>query len=189
MKIAAAELSFSVYATPFGYGAVVAENDRLTAHHLPYREASYQTAADWVAAHYPRAFKESPLTRDAARLLSRYFEGDRVEFDLPLDLEGLSPFRGKVFREVSRIPYGTVLSYAQVAAACGSPGAARAVGGAMAANFLPILIPCHRVIGASGALTGFTAPGGVASKRQLLMMEGRNFAENGGIARGDLIEL
>jgi methylated-DNA-[protein]-cysteine S-methyltransferase len=81
------------------------------------------------------------------------------------------------------IPYGTTVSYAEVALACGSPKGARGVGSAMAANPLPILIPCHRVVGAGGLMTGFSAPGGVASKRELLILEGVLFDARGALQK------
>lgn len=88
-----------------------------------------------------------------------------------LDLSHLTPFQQRVLKIVAEIPRGECLTYGQVARQAGSPGAARAVGAALRANPFPILIPCHRVIGAGGKLTGFTAPGGLASKKRMLEME------------------
>jgi len=88
-----------------------------------------------------------------------------------LDRSRLTPFQEKVLNIVAGIPRGQVLSYAQVAQRAGNPKAARAVGAALRANPWPVLIPCHRVIGTSGALTGFTAPGGLVAKRRMLELE------------------
>jgi len=107
----------------------------------------------------------------AARQLDEYFAGTRRGFDLPLALVG-TPFRRKVWLELGAIPYGTTISYGEQARRLGRPGAARAVGAANGANPVPIVLPCHRVIGASGSLTGFG--GGLDIKRALLELEARN---------------
>ncbi|GAW67389.1 methylated-DNA-protein-cysteine methyltransferase [Geoanaerobacter pelophilus] len=168
----AAATARSIYQAPCGFGVLAANDNGLVAHHLPFGCACAGDALELAAELHPEAVQESALTRAAAELMARYFAGEPVSFDLPLELQGFTPFQVAVYRFVAGIPYGKVASYQEVAAACGSPRGARAVGGAMASNALPILIPCHRVVGASGVMTGFTAPGGVASKRELLVMEG-----------------
>ncbi len=110
-----------------------------------------------------------PLLQEAARQLTAYFAGERRTFDLPLRPAG-TPFQQAVWNALREIPYGEVRSYAQIAARIGRPKATRAVGMANHRNPLPILIPCHRVIGSSGALTGYA--GGLAVKEQLLRLEG-----------------
>jgi len=111
-----------------------------------------------------------PLLREAAALLVAYFAGERVAFDLPLDPRGVGPFGLKVLRACARIPHGATSTYGELARAAGSPGGARAVGQALGRNPLPVVIPCHRVIGADGRLVGFGA--GLAVKRRLLALEG-----------------
>jgi methylated-DNA-[protein]-cysteine S-methyltransferase len=113
--------------------------------------------------------------------LESYFCGNRLSFDLPLDPVG-SEFQIKVWRALCRIPYGETRSYGQIARAIGQPGAARAVGLANNHNPLPIVVPCHRVIGADGSLTGYG--GGLPRKRKLLDLEAR-FAPPAG-RTGDL---
>jgi len=109
-------------------------------------------------------------------MLQRYFRGERVDFgDIPVVLDGLSPFRREVLNVIRNIPYGEICTYGRVARECGSPSAARAAGGALASNPIPIIIPCHRVVASDGRLTGYTAPGGVRTKRELLKMEGVEF--------------
>ena len=103
------------------------------------------------------------------KLLDSYFKGKRVLFDLDIDPEG-TEFELKVWRALSRIPYGETRSYGDVAAEIGVKGGARAVGGACAKNPLPIIVPCHRVVGASG-LGGYSA-GGAGTKEMLLRLEG-----------------
>ncbi|WP_438444808.1 methylated-DNA--[protein]-cysteine S-methyltransferase [Gorillibacterium sp. sgz5001074] len=109
------------------------------------------------------------LIEEAARQLKDYFGGSRTSFDLPLDLRG-TPFQLQVWRALGQIPYGQIRSYKQIAEAIGSPKAVRAVGGANNRNPVPIIIPCHRVIGAGGALVGYG--GGLPIKQFLLHHEG-----------------
>ena len=104
-------------------------------------------------------------------IFESYFSGGRVDFDLPLDLRG-SSFSEAVWGVLSSIPRGEVISYATAASRAGSPGAARAAGTACAANPVPIIVPCHRVIRADGTLGGYSAGGGVAIKSALLRIEG-----------------
>jgi len=104
--------------------------------------------------------------------LEEYFAGKRREFDLDVDLGGLTPFQRSVLEVTRRIPYGEFWTYREVAAAIGNPQAARAVGHALARNPVGIIVPCHRVIGSDGSLRGFTASGGLSAKRYLLELEG-----------------
>jgi methylated-DNA-[protein]-cysteine S-methyltransferase len=106
----------------------------------------------------------NPLLTEAVRQLRAYFAGQLREFQLPLDTEG-TEFQKRVWREVAAIPYGETRSYLQISTALGSPGAVRAVGAANGANPVPIVVPCHRVIGAKGKLVGYG--GGLALKRRL----------------------
>lgn len=183
MSKSAEAKAFSVYETAAGFGVVAAGDAGIVAHHLPYGTTSAAEALELVAAMHPAADGESALTATAAAQLRRYFSGEKTAFDFPLDLDCFTEFQRGVYRAVAGIPYGIVMSYADVAAACGSPKAARAIGAAMARNPLPILIPCHRVVASNGLLTGFTAPGGLDSKRELLMMEGALFNARGGVQR------
>ncbi|MFF7362220.1 methylated-DNA--[protein]-cysteine S-methyltransferase [Streptomyces sp. NPDC008125] len=105
---------------------------------------------------------------EAVRQLGEYFDGTRTEFDLPLHLEG-TPFQRTVWAELRRIPYGGTLSYGELAGRLGKPGASRAVGLANGRNPVSIIVPCHRVIGASGGLTGYG--GGLDRKQRLLAFE------------------
>ena len=109
------------------------------------------------------AFKE-PI-----RQLQAYFAGELENFDLPLGPQG-TPFQQKVWNELCRIPYGQTISYGELAKRIGNPNASRAVGLANGSNPIPILIPCHRVIGSSGKLVGYG--GGLELKRRLLELEG-----------------
>jgi methylated-DNA-[protein]-cysteine S-methyltransferase len=112
--------------------------------------------------------KETPLLKEAGRQLQLYFDGKLKEFDLPLAPEG-TDFMKKVWTELSRIPYGKTASYKEVAERIGNPKAMRAVGLANNRNPIPIIIPCHRVIGADGKMVGYG--GGIDIKIQLLSLE------------------
>jgi methylated-DNA-[protein]-cysteine S-methyltransferase len=107
--------------------------------------------------------------RDAIRQLKEYFRGTRVAFDLKLNPKG-TPFQLKVWRALTRIPYGATRSYAQIARRVRRPHACRAVGLANGRNPLPIIVPCHRVIGSGGQLVGYG--GGLPIKQALLQLEG-----------------
>ncbi|MFD0676765.1 MULTISPECIES: methylated-DNA--[protein]-cysteine S-methyltransferase [unclassified Paenibacillus] len=112
---------------------------------------------------------DMPLLREAMEQLQQYFAGDRTQFELELDLRG-TPFQVKVWQALSRIPYGVVCSYKDIGQAVDSVKAVRAVGGANNQNPVPIIVPCHRVIGANGSLVGYG--GGLNVKTFLLQHEG-----------------
>jgi len=116
----------------------------------------------------PRWRRDDDAFSRAKEQLREYFDGTRREFDLPLDLRGTG-FQLMVWRELARIPYGETISYGELARRIGQPDASRAVGAANGANPIPIVIPCHRVIGANGSLTGFG--GGIETKKRLLALE------------------
>jgi len=125
----------------------------------------------WLASH----LGPEPPREDAKALslalaqLREYFSRIRREFDLPLEVRG-TPFQKAVWAQVARIPYGATTTYGEIAQRVGRPEAARAVGAAVGANPLSIFIPCHRVIGADGSLTGYG--GGLEMKAALLQLEG-----------------
>jgi len=111
------------------------------------------------------------INENAARQLLQYFQRKRKQFSLPLDLEG-TEFQKRVLKAVQEVPYGSTRSYKDIAERIGNPKAVRAVGNANRTNPLPILIPCHRIIGSDGSLTGFG--GGIDLKRKLLEFEKRH---------------
>jgi methylated-DNA-[protein]-cysteine S-methyltransferase len=102
--------------------------------------------------------------------LTEYFAGKRKTFDLPTNLRG-TEFQKSVWKIIDGIKFGEALTYADIAARIGKPKAARAVGGAVGANPVPLVIPCHRVLGASGKITGYSGGEGLPTKRQLLKLE------------------
>ncbi len=118
-----------------------------------------------------RVTKSTRFMAPYRRELEAYFAGKRERFGQPIDLGAVrGGFQRDVLRELLRVPFGQLVSYGELAARAGSPGAARAAGAAMAANPLPVVLPCHRVVAADGGLGGYT--GGVAFKKKLLAHEG-----------------
>ncbi|MBV2357704.1 methylated-DNA--[protein]-cysteine S-methyltransferase [Streptomyces sp. J2-1] len=114
---------------------------------------------------------EQPVLAEAVRQLGAYFSGGRRDFDLPLDWSLISGFNRRVLRELaSGVPYGTVVGYGELAGRVGEPGGGQAVGVAMGANPLPVVVPCHRVVESDGGIGGFG--GGLETKRKLLTLEG-----------------
>jgi methylated-DNA-[protein]-cysteine S-methyltransferase len=149
-------------ATPIGAVRVEVEDGAVVAIHLPSdRGATTRDAG---------TEERDPVLADACRQLSEYFDGKRTTFDLPLRPAG-TPFQQAVWEALRAIPAGETRSYADVARAVGRPSAVRAVGAANGANPIAIVVPCHRVIGSSGALTGYA--GGLPLKKWLLAFEGR----------------
>ncbi|MAO54233.1 MAG: cysteine methyltransferase [Rhodospirillaceae bacterium] len=131
----------------------------------------FETDGAIIALEWGRvpASRSSPLLNDATRQLTAYFDGHLETFDLPIAPAG-SDFQHRVWQAMSEIPYGRTETYGELAQRIG--GVARAVGGACGANPIPILIPCHRVTGAGGRMTGYSAGEGIETKRALLRLEG-----------------
>ena len=150
-------------ATPVGDLLLAGDEDGLSLIGFPKGKMRHDPEADWI-------FNEKPFV-DACRQLEEYFAGTRKEFDLPLHLSG-SDFQVQVLKELQQIPYGETTSYGEIAKRIGRPKAMRAVGAANGRNPIPIIIPCHRVIGSSGDLTGFG--GGLDTKEALLRLEAEN---------------
>ena len=118
----------------------------------------------------PRVLRAPAALDDVRRELDEYFEGRRHAFDLALDLRAAPEFHQRVLAELARVEYGHTTTYGALAARVGSPKAARAIGTVMNRNPIPIVLPCHRVVGASGSLTGYG--GGLDRKEWLLRLEG-----------------
>ena len=155
-----------VDAASAGYAAAIMRGDVLVAVEMGPRKDRLEAAAR-------RKFAGVALARNAAgRQLREYFAGKRRKFDVAVDISAMPPFSRRALEACAKIPFGKTMSYGELARAAGSPKAARAAGAALAANPMPIVIPCHRVIAASGKLTGYSAPGGLAVKRALLRHEG-----------------
>ncbi len=128
----------------------------------------------WLAKSLNTIFKmknkENTILQQAKQELSEYFKGRNVTFSGPFHLEG-TPFQRSVWKEMQAIPYGKTLSYGDVARKIGKPAASRAVGGACRANPIAVFIPCHRIVGSDGSLTGYAGPSKTSIKKTLLAIE------------------
>ncbi|MFC6841421.1 methylated-DNA--[protein]-cysteine S-methyltransferase [Xanthomonas theicola] len=155
-------LHYDTFATPIGELTVAVGEDGVR--HILFPENRYDARgrADWI--------RDAAPVREARAQLLAYFAGDRAEFELPLAPRGTA-FQCRVWQALAEIPFGSTWSYAQLARHIGQPRAVRAVGAANGRNPLPIVLPCHRVIGANGTLTGFG--GGLPLKAALLALERR----------------
>ena len=161
-----------VFETAFGYCGIVWHGDGVRHFMLP--EPSYERVdmrARRYAANSAHALPSGKIAEIVAAA-KRYFAGEREDFqDAALDLAGAASFNRAIYNALLQIPYGATTTYGALAAEAGFPGAARETGAALGANPLPLLIPCHRVLGAGGQLGGFSAPGGKATKQKMLALE------------------
>jgi methylated-DNA-[protein]-cysteine S-methyltransferase len=143
----------------------------------------YRTRADLLAATPGKAV----LSEDdsLALRIQDYFTGTPDDFaDVPFAAAWNTPFQRAVIGTLRQVPYGQTTTYAELAKKAGRPGAARAVGQVMATNPVPLLVPCHRVLGSGGALGGFSAPTGIVLKRRLLELERQGCAASAGVRAG-----
>tara|TARA_B100000902_G_C26847030_1_gene686265 strand:- start:2 stop:466 length:465 start_codon:yes stop_codon:yes gene_type:complete len=122
----------------------------------------------------PSASNPDAITEEAQGQISQYLAGQRKEFDLPIDLTGTT-FQMKVWNELQKIPFGHSLSYEALARLIANPRAFRAVGSAVGSNPIPVIIPCHRILGKNKKITGYSAGKGIPTKRELLRGEGISF--------------
>jgi methylated-DNA-[protein]-cysteine S-methyltransferase len=149
---------YSTVPSPIGELMLCGDDASLTALHLPGHWA--KPGAGWR--------RDDARFADVARQLEEYFAGERTTFDIPMRMQG-GPFEREVWAELLQIPYGETASYGEIARRVGKPHASRAVGAANGRNPIAIIVPCHRVIGSDGTLTGYG--GGLERKRALLDLE------------------
>lgn len=154
--------------TPIGDLLLAGDEVGLSLIGFPEGSMRRDPESDWI-------FKEAPFAEASEQLLE-YFAGERRDFDIPLSLSG-TEFQLLVLEELKKIPYGETTSYGEIAKRIGKPKAMRAVGAANGRNPIPIIVPCHRVIGSTGDLTGFG--GGLSTKEALLRLE----AEHSGLLK------
>lgn len=154
-------MNYCYLQTPVGPLLIVGDHEAVRRIEFPESGEARRPEPDWVETL-------SGPVGEAARQLREYFSGTRTVFDLPLAPEGTA-FQRSVWRVLEGIPFGETISYAELARRVGNPKASRAVGAANGANPIPIVIPCHRVIGSNGKLTGFG--GGLPMKEALLSLE------------------
>lgn len=154
---------YARFSTPLGTLLATAAGGALTGLYFDRQQYFPAIAADW------REDAAAAPLQECARQLEEYFEGRRDAFDLPLAPEG-TQFQCRVWQEIARIPFGETISYSELARRAGAPGSARAAGAATGRNPISIVVPCHRVVGSDGSLTGYA--GGLERKTKLLEIEG-----------------
>ncbi len=162
------DVAYELHDTPVGELLIAVTDQGLCEIHY---DADPEAEAERLARLFgTRVLRSSRPTDEARRQLDEYFAGKRRDFDLPVDLRPAREFGRAVLEELARVPYGEVTTYGTLAAKAGRPRAARAVGTVMNRNPVPIVLPCHRVVGSTGSLVGYA--GGLDRKRTLLQLEG-----------------
>jgi methylated-DNA-[protein]-cysteine S-methyltransferase len=156
-------MNYSFVETPIGPLLIAGDAESIHRIDFPKNGRASKPEPGWTES------SKGPVAQ-AIRQLKEYFAGKRVDFDLPLAPEG-TEFQRTVWQRLQEIPYGETISYGELAKRVGNPKASRAVGAANGQNPIPIVIPCHRVIGANGKLTGFG--GGLPTKEALLALEAK----------------
>jgi methylated-DNA-[protein]-cysteine S-methyltransferase len=151
------------FATPLGPMYATLRNEALGGLYFEGARHAPAIASDWMQED------DSSLASECARQVREYLAGTRRAFELPLAPAG-TPFQQRVWAEIARIPYGATLSYAELARRSAAPSASRAAGAATGRNPLTLIVPCHRVVGSGGSLTGYA--GGMERKARLLALEG-----------------
>lgn len=172
---------FSLFPTPLGDCGIAWCGDAVVATHLPERTSA--TTAARLAARSGASEGEPPLLiQRAIRSMTALLEGENTDLThIVCDFRNLDPFAAKVFAVTRAIPAGETLTYGAIALRLGDKQLAQSVGRALGRNPFPIIVPCHRVIGANNKLTGFSAFGGVETKRKLLAIEGAGIGETQGV--------
>lgn len=161
-------MRYDIFDTAWGAFGLVTRGERLVATYLPQPVGRIRRD---IHESWPDAVEAKDLLPKFCRQVVAYFAGKKTIFDPKVDLSDVPAFRGEVLRQCRRIPYGKMASYADLARAAGNPKAARAVGGAMANNPIPLVIPCHRVIRSDGSLGGFSSYRQTELKARLLRLE------------------
>lgn len=165
-------IAYTIFETAIGDCALAWRGEAICAASLP------ATTREALRAHLSRGaeMNEAPPPDFVARaidLVVRLINGEAADLTaIPLDRSGIEPFANRVYDDILRLGPGETTTYGEIAARLGDKSFARAVGAALGANPIPIIIPCHRVLAANGAMGGFSAPGGASSKRRLLEIEG-----------------
>jgi methylated-DNA-[protein]-cysteine S-methyltransferase len=147
------------FPSPFGFITITAEDEKITSVELCKKVTSLGS---------------SKVLDDAGTQLALYLKGALPKFSLPLKVSG-TPFQLAVWKAIAKVPFGKTISYGEIATALGKPQAARAVGAAVGANPTPLLVGCHRVLGSSGSLTGYSGGQGIKTKKLLLDHEGIDY--------------
>jgi methylated-DNA-[protein]-cysteine S-methyltransferase len=173
----------AIFATAIGTCGIAWTDRGICGAQLPERDAAETRAR--LTRRFPGAIESNPPHDVAAAIAAiRALFAGAADVDLstlPLDVDEVTPFDRSVYEVARRIPRGATMTYGEIAAAIGQPGVSRAIGQSLGRNPFPPIVPCHRVVGANGAIGGFSAHGGAASKRRLLEIEGVRFAYTPGL--------
>ena len=164
------EKAFIIFKVPLGWMGLVGNENGVERIFLPGLKK--EELRREILEEFPECREDTKFLRQSQKELTEYFSGRRRKFAFSLDLARATPFQKKVYDQMRKIPFGEVRTYEWLAKKIGHPRALRAVGGANGKNRWPVVIPCHRIVGRDGRLTGFSAPGGLALKARLLKLEG-----------------
>jgi methylated-DNA-[protein]-cysteine S-methyltransferase len=164
-----ADVTYGFADSPFGSLLVALTRRGLVMLHYPNGDLDREL--ETLAARIsPRLLESTKATDQVRRQLDQYFEGQRRQFEVPVDYQLSAGFTRRVLTATARIPFGSVATYRDVATSAGNPMATRAAGNALGSNPIPIVVPCHRVVRTGGGLGGYT--GGLERKKALLQLEG-----------------
>lgn len=164
---------YTIFHTKWGYFGLAGTEQSLCRTQLPGPNIKKIEAL--LLKNIPEARFDKSFCKILQQQIIAYYEGDRVKFngDIPLCFNGFSPFARSVLRTCRKIGIGQTVTYGQLAEKAGRPNASRAVGTVLAKNPMPLIIPCHRIIRSDGKLGGFSAPGGITTKKKMLELESK----------------
>ena len=175
---------YTIFPTELGWMGLL--GTRSSIERLTFGNKTATAARASLGPDSKAAMRDDVWFGDLVERLQAYASGARDAFlDIAIDYAGLTPFQTAVVEECRRIPPGTAITYGDLASAAGRPGAARAVGNVMRKNRVPLIVPCHRVVGSGGKLHGYSAIGGLATKKKLLSMELHAWLLEGAAALAD----
>ena len=164
---------YTIFQTKWGYFGLAGTESGLCRTQLPGTKP--EKIKTLLLKNLPAAQSDKTFCKTLQEQIIAYFEGDCVKFsrDIPLILDGFSSFGTSVLKACREIEIGQKITYGQLAKKAGTPNASRAVGSVLAKNPLPLIIPCHRIIRCDGKMGGFSAPGGITTKKKMLELEGQ----------------
>ena len=166
--------TYRLLRTSWGWFGLVAREHGLLSTFLPQPQRDLRRR---IKERFSSAAEFDALLPGFCHQVRQYFDGQATRFDVEIDIGDMPPFRQMVLELCRKVPYGKTATYADLARAAGKPAAARAVGGVMAHNPLPLVIPCHRILRSDGSLGGYSSRGGLNEKTRLLRLEGAMDAE------------
>ena len=162
--------TYAIFKTSLGWCGIIYGKQGLIKIYLPGMK---KEKLEKIIHFYNKSIVErSGRIRILIRNICGYFKGKNVRLNFPIDMEAMTEFEKKVYKQTIKIPFGKVKTYKWLAEKAGVPNGARAVGNALSTNPVPLIIPCHRIVKSDGRLGGFSAPGGTSMKRKMLAIEG-----------------